>query len=94
MICEDSIEHQILHLLGREQALADGLLDGQGDLGTLKMPSSGRAAMIERIEAMMRAPAAAADAGKFALAEATSTGCACLPLFLEWRWRGVESALV
>jgi hypothetical protein len=60
MICEDSIEHQILHLLGREQALADGLLDGQGDLGTLKMPSSGRAAMIERIEAMMRAPAAAA----------------------------------
>jgi hypothetical protein len=60
MICEGSIEHQILHLLGRKQALADGLLDGQGDLGTLKMPSCGRAAMIERIEAMMRAPAAAA----------------------------------
>jgi hypothetical protein len=51
LICEGSIEHQILHLLGRKQALADGLLDGQGDLGTLKMPSSGRAAMIERIEA-------------------------------------------
>jgi superfamily II DNA/RNA helicase len=60
LICEGSIEHQILHLLGRKQALADGLLDGQGDLGTLKMPSCGRAAMIERIEAMMRAPAAAA----------------------------------
>ena len=59
LVCENSIEHQILHLLGRKQALADGVLDGQGDLGALKMPS-GRAAMIERIEAMMRTPAAAA----------------------------------
>jgi hypothetical protein len=52
LVCEDSIEHQILHLLGRKQALADGVLDGQGDLGSLKMPS-GRAAMIERMQAMM-----------------------------------------
>jgi hypothetical protein len=59
LVCENSIEHQILHLLGRKQALADGVLDGQGDLGALKMPS-GRAAMIERIEAKMRTPAAAA----------------------------------
>lgn len=57
LVCEDSIEHQILHLLGRKQALADGVLDGQGDLGSLKMPS-GRAAMIERMQAMMQAPAA------------------------------------
>ena len=54
LVCEDSIEHQILHLLGHKQALADGVLDGQGDLGALKMPS-GRAAMIERMEAMMQA---------------------------------------
>jgi hypothetical protein len=60
LVCEGSIEHQILHLLDRKQALADGLLDGQVDLGTLKMPSSGRAPMIEQIEAMMRAPVAAA----------------------------------
>ena len=33
LVCEDSIEHQILHLLGHKQALADGVLDGQGDLG-------------------------------------------------------------
>jgi SNF2-related domain/Helicase conserved C-terminal domain len=52
LVCENSIEHQILHLLGRKQALADGVLDGQGDLGALKMPS-GRAAMIERMQAMM-----------------------------------------
>src|SRR5208282_2633241 len=32
----------------------DGVLDGQGDLGALKMPS-GRAAMIERMQAMMQA---------------------------------------
>ena len=54
LVCEDSIEHQILHLLDHKQALADGVLDGQGDLGELKMPS-GRAAMIERMQAMMQA---------------------------------------
>src|SRR6266403_3097718 len=59
LVCEDSIEHQILHLLGQKQALADGVLDGQGDLAKLKMPS-GRAAMIERMQAMMQAPTTAA----------------------------------
>jgi predicted ATPase len=59
LVCENSIEHQILHLLGHKQALADGVLDGQGDLGALKMPS-GRAAMIERLQAMMNADAVAA----------------------------------
>jgi superfamily II DNA or RNA helicase len=54
LVCEDSIEHGILHLIGQKQALADGLLDGQGDIGALKMPS-GRAAMIERMQAMMQA---------------------------------------
>ena len=54
LVCENSIEHQILHLLGQKQALADGVLDGQGDLAKLKMPS-GRAAMIERMQAMMQA---------------------------------------
>ena len=59
LVCENSIEHQILHLLGQKQALADGVLDGQGDLGALKMPS-GRAAMIERMQAMMQAEASVA----------------------------------
>ena len=52
---EDSIEHSILHLLGQKQALADGVLDGDGDLGALKMPS-GRGAFIERMQAMMAEP--------------------------------------
>ena len=59
LVCENSIEHQILHLLGHKQALADGVLDGQGDLSALKMPS-GRAAIIERIQAMMQVEASAA----------------------------------
>jgi superfamily II DNA or RNA helicase len=56
LVCEDSIEHQILHLLGHKQALADGVLDGQGDLGALKMPS-GRTAMIERMQAIIQVEA-------------------------------------
>jgi hypothetical protein len=55
LVTENSIEHNILHLLGRKQALADGVIDGAGDLASLKMPSAGRLAMVERMEAMMSA---------------------------------------
>jgi hypothetical protein len=55
LVTENSIEHSILHLLGQKQALADGVLDGAGDLGALKMPS-GRGAFIERMQAMMNEP--------------------------------------
>jgi hypothetical protein len=58
LITEGSIEHNILHLLGRKQALADGVMDGIGDLASLKMPS-GRAAFLERMQAMMGGAAAA-----------------------------------
>jgi hypothetical protein len=54
LVTEDSIEDNILHLLGRKQALADGVIDGEGDLGSLKMPS-GRAAFVERMQAMLAA---------------------------------------
>ncbi len=56
LVAEGSIEHGILHLLGQKQALADGVLDGVGDLAALKMPS-GRGAFIERMQAMMDLPA-------------------------------------
>jgi len=59
LVCESSIEHGILHLLGQKQALAEGILDGQGDITKLKLPS-GRAAMIERMQAMMQAAEQAA----------------------------------
>jgi hypothetical protein len=61
LVCENSIEHGILHLLGQKQALAGGILDGEGDIAKLKMPS-GRAAMIERMQAMMQAADAVAPA--------------------------------
>ena len=56
LVCEDSIEHRILHLLAQKQDLADGVIDGRGDIAALKMPS-GRAAMIERMAAFL-SPAA------------------------------------
>ncbi|MGC1864258.1 MAG: plasmid partitioning protein RepB C-terminal domain-containing protein [Methylocystis sp.] len=56
LVAEGTIEHSILHLLGQKQALADGVIDGQGDLATLKMPSGG-GAFIERMQAMMDIPA-------------------------------------
>jgi hypothetical protein len=51
-VAEGTIEHSILHLLGQKQALADGVLDGTGDLSEIGMPS-GRAAFVERMNAMM-----------------------------------------
>jgi hypothetical protein len=54
LVCEDSIEHRILHLLTQKQGLADGVLDGRGDLEALKMPS-GRAAMVERMAGFLSA---------------------------------------
>jgi hypothetical protein len=51
-VCEDSIEHRMLGLLAQKRQLADGVLDGLGDLGAIKMPS-GRAAFLERLEVLM-----------------------------------------
>ena len=51
-VTENSIEHSILHLLSAKQTLADGVLDGAEDFSKIAMPS-GRAAMIERMQAML-----------------------------------------
>lgn len=55
LVCEDSIEHRIQHILAQKQGLADGVLDGRGDIEALKMPS-GRAAMVERLAALLHKP--------------------------------------
>ena len=52
LVCEHSIEHRMLHLLDQKQKLAQGVLDGDSDLKTMKMPS-GRAAFMERMQALM-----------------------------------------
>jgi SNF2 family DNA or RNA helicase len=52
LVTEESIEHRMLGVLAAKQELADGVVDGLGDLSALQMPS-GRAALIERLDAMI-----------------------------------------
>ena len=52
LVTENSIEHRMLDVLAAKQDLADGVLDGLGDLTALQMPS-GRAALVERLDAMI-----------------------------------------
>lgn len=56
LVTEHSIEHRMLHVLADKRALAEGVLDGQGELDRLPMPS-GRAAFVERLEEIMGTPA-------------------------------------
>jgi hypothetical protein len=58
LVTEDSIEHRMIPLLAGKQALADGVLDGRGDLSAMPLPS-GRKALIQRLEALMGPSAAA-----------------------------------
>jgi hypothetical protein len=52
LVCENSIEHRMVATLAGKQQLADGVLDGRGDLENIRLPS-GRAALMERLEALM-----------------------------------------
>jgi hypothetical protein len=87
LVCENSIEHSILHIIGQKQALADGLLDGQGDIAALKMPN-GRAAMIERMQAMMQAAAPRIVSADEALAQELARRHGERALLIEARMRG------
>jgi hypothetical protein len=60
LVTEDSIEHAMLHVLSQKQALADGVLDGEGALKAMALPS-GRRAFVERMAAMMTPPPAAPE---------------------------------
>ena len=52
LVAEDTIEHNMLGLLADKQALADGVLDGRGDLSAIAMPG-GRRAFIERVNSVL-----------------------------------------
>ena len=56
LVTENSIEHNILGILAQKQAMADGILDGNG-MDKMDMPS-GRKAMIERMQTLMGTPPA------------------------------------
>jgi hypothetical protein len=57
LVCENSIEHRMVSMLSQKQQLADGVLDGRGDLESIKIPS-GKTSLIERLETLMGAPPA------------------------------------
>ena len=58
LVSEDTIEHRMLTLLDQKRALADAVLDRQGDPTQVKMPNS-RAAFLERLNQVLdHAPSA------------------------------------
>lgn len=52
LVTENSIEHRMMHRLAGKKALAEGVLDGRGDLDSLPLPS-GRAAFLSRLEEIL-----------------------------------------
>jgi hypothetical protein len=52
LVTRDSIEHRMLATLAVKRELAEGVIDGRGDLAKLKMPS-GREAFLNRLKLLM-----------------------------------------
>jgi superfamily II DNA/RNA helicase len=55
LVAEKSIEHRMLSTLAHKQQLADGVVDGIGEVKAMPL-TSGRAAFVERLEALMGEP--------------------------------------
>ena len=51
LVTEDTLEHRMIPLLANKQILADGVVDGRGDLSDMPLPS-GRKALIQRLESL------------------------------------------
>ncbi len=54
LVSEHSIEHRMLSLLEQKRALAEGVVDGKGE-SEMSLPS-GRAAFLQRVDALVNAP--------------------------------------
>lgn len=52
LVSEDTIEHRMLSVLAQKQELAKSVLEGEGGLKEMKLPS-GRNAFIKRVESLM-----------------------------------------
>ena len=52
LVSEDTIEHRMLSLLQAKRTVAQGVIDGEGDLSEIKIPS-GRAAFLERLSEVL-----------------------------------------
>jgi hypothetical protein len=55
LVSENTLEHRMLDTLANKQALADGVLDLQGDLKEIKL-RSGKQAMLARLQQLISAP--------------------------------------
>ena len=72
LVSEYTIEHRMLGLLDAKRILAEGVLDQRGDLSEIPLPT-GRAAFMERLNAVLGAQAEAVAA---AAAEGAAEGAA------------------
>lgn len=52
LVCEDSIEQRMINLLSAKKILADGVLDGVGDLEQMDLPS-GKGSFLEKLDTLM-----------------------------------------
>ena len=68
LVSEYTIEHRMLGLLDQKRTLAEGVLDQRGDLSEIPLPT-GRAAFMERLDAVLGARDAAAAAADESAAE-------------------------
>ena len=68
LVSEDTIEHRMLGLLDAKRTLAEGVLDQRGDLSQIPLPT-GRAAFMERLNAVLGARADATAAAAEGAAE-------------------------
>lgn len=60
LVSQDTIEQRMLGLLAEKQALAEGVLDGRGDLSEIQLPT-GRNAFMDRLNEVLKTKAAPAD---------------------------------
>ena len=79
LVSEYTIEHRMLGLLDQKRTLAEGVLDQRGDLSEIPLPT-GRAAFMERLDAVL---GARADAAAAAAAESAAEGPARAPTAVE-----------
>jgi SNF2-related domain/Helicase conserved C-terminal domain len=63
LVCEHSIEHRMLHLLEQKRTLAQGVVDGAGEVTEMALPS-GRAAFLEKVGSLLGEPVVGAKAAE------------------------------
>ena len=86
LVCENSIEHRMLHLLKQKKNLAYEVIDGLGENTSMEMPS-GRAAFMERMESLVGEPVSEAPANKEARSQVSPIQQMCEDSISRWGGR-------